>query len=85
MIGITMGLARELVEFGITVNAVAPGLVETDMLRATTILDNPIHQEVPLGWLGQPEHIAHCVLFLLENEYMTGQVINISGGRLIAI
>jgi NAD(P)-dependent dehydrogenase (short-subunit alcohol dehydrogenase family) len=72
-------------EFGITVNAVAPGLIETDMLRATTILDNPIQQEVPLGWLGQPEHIAHCVLFLLENEYMTGQVINISGGRLIAI
>jgi 3-oxoacyl-[acyl-carrier protein] reductase len=85
MIGITMGLARELAEVGITVNAVAPGLVETDMLRATTILDNPIQQEVPLGWLGQPEHIAHCVLFLLENDYMTGQVINISGGRLIAI
>jgi 3-oxoacyl-[acyl-carrier protein] reductase len=85
IIGITMCLARELAEFGITVNAVAPGLVETDMLRATSILNNPIQQEVPIGWLGQPEHIAHCVLFLLQNDYITGQVINVSGGRLIGM
>lgn len=85
MIGITMCLARELAEFGITVNAVAPGLVETDMLRATTILNNPIKQEVPIGLLGQPEHIAHCVLFLLQNNYITGQVVNVSGGRLIGM
>lgn len=85
MIGITMCLARELAQFGITVNAVAPGLVETDMLRATTILDNPVQQEVPLGWVGQPLHIAHAVVFLLENDYMTGHILNISGGRLIGI
>jgi len=85
IIGITMCLARELAEFGITVNAVAPGLVDTDMLRATTILSNPIKQEVPIGWLGQPAHIAHCVLFLLQNDYITGQVVNVSGGRLIGI
>ena len=44
-----------------------------------------IPKEVPIGWVGKPEHIADGVIFLLRNDYITGQVINISGGRLIGI
>ena len=80
-----MSLARELVDLGITVNSVAPGLVETDMIDLTNEQKSNITREIPVGWLGQPEHIAHCVLFLLENDYITGQVVNVSGGRLIGI
>jgi 3-oxoacyl-[acyl-carrier protein] reductase len=85
IIGITMSLARELVDFGITVNAVAPGLVDTEMPQLTEEQKRNIKQEVPIGWIGQPEHIAHSVLFLLTNDYVTGHTVNISGGRLISI
>jgi 3-oxoacyl-[acyl-carrier protein] reductase len=85
VIGITMSLAKELVEFGITVNAVAPGMVDTEMLGLTEEQRKNIKQEVPIGWIGRPEHIAHCVLFLVQNDYITGQVVNVSGGRLIGI
>jgi len=85
VIGITMCLARELADFGITVNAVAPGLVSTDMLELTEEQRKNIKKEVPIGWIGKPEHIAESVVFLLKNDYITGQVINVSGGRLIGI
>jgi len=60
-------------------------MVDTDMLGLTEEQKKNIKQEIPIGWLGQPEHIAHCVLLLLQNDYITGQVINVSGGRLISI
>jgi len=85
VIGMTMCLARELIDFGITVNAVAPGLIDTDMVNLTEKQKRNIKDEIPIGWIGKPEHIAQCVLFLLKNEYITGQVINVSGGRLISI
>lgn len=85
IIGITMCLARELIDFGITVNAVAPGLIDTDMARLTEAQKRNIKKEVPIGWIGKPEHVAQSVIFLLENDYTTGQIVNVSGGRLIGI
>lgn len=85
IIGITMCLARELIDSGITVNAVAPGLVDTDMVGLSKEQRINIKKEVPIGWLGKPEHIAQGVVFLLKDDYITGQIINVSGGRLISI
>jgi len=85
VVGITMCLARELVDFGITVNAVAPGLIDTDMVKLTEEQKKNIKKEIPIGWIGRPEHIAQCVVSLLKNDYITGQVINVSGGRLIGV
>jgi 3-oxoacyl-[acyl-carrier protein] reductase len=76
MEGLTRGYAARLVKEGITVNAVAPSLIETDMMRGRSDLA----QRIPLGRMGQPEEVAHAVLMLLGNEYMTGQTIALSGG-----
>src|SRR3984957_14008207 len=76
MEGLTRGYAARLVKEGITVNAVAPSLIETDMMRDRSDLA----QRIPLGRMGQPEEVAQAVLMLLGNEYMTGQTIALSGG-----
>jgi 3-oxoacyl-[acyl-carrier protein] reductase len=85
MIGLTMSLARELVHHGITVNAVAPGWVDTELLGVSEEQRRDVRAEVPVGWIGTPAHIADGVLFLVRNDYVTGQVINISGGRMIGL
>ncbi len=85
MIGLTMSLARELVQHGITVNAVAPGWVDTELLAVTEEQRRNIRTEVPMGLIGTPAHIADGVLFLMRNDYVTGQVLNISGGRMIGL
>jgi 3-oxoacyl-[acyl-carrier protein] reductase len=76
MEGLTRGYAARLVKEGITVNAVAPSLIETDMMRGRSDLA----QRIPLGRMGQPEEVAQAVLMLLGNDYMTGQTIPLSGG-----
>jgi 3-oxoacyl-[acyl-carrier protein] reductase len=76
MEGLTRGYAARLVKEGITVNAVAPSLIETDMMRDRSDLA----QRIPLGRMGQPEEVAQAVLMLLGNDYMTGQTIALSGG-----
>ena len=76
MEGLTRGYAARLVKEGITVNAVAPSLIETDMMRGRADLA----QRIPLGRMGQPEEVAQAVLMLLGNDYMTGQTIALSGG-----
>src|ERR1700692_3362958 len=76
MEGLTRGYAARLVKEGITVNAVAPSLIETDMMRGRSDLA----VRIPLGRLGQPEEVAQAVLMLLGNDYMTGQTIPLSGG-----
>jgi 3-oxoacyl-[acyl-carrier protein] reductase len=76
MEGLTRGYAARLVKEGITVNAVAPSLIETDMMRGRSDLA----QRIPLGRMGQPDEVAHAVLMLLGNDYMTGQTIALSGG-----
>ena len=81
MIGLTKALARELASRHITVNAIAPGYVETEM---TDVLSDKIKDamlsQIPLKRFGQAREIAQTVDFLINNKYMTGQVIEVNGG-----
>ncbi len=74
--GLTRGYAARLVKEGITVNAVAPSLIETDMMKSTPQLV----ARIPLGRLGTSQEVAQAVMLLIGNEYMTGQTIAMSGG-----
>jgi 3-oxoacyl-[acyl-carrier protein] reductase len=81
VIGFTKSLAQEIASRNITVNAVAPGFIETDM---TKNLD-PKYQElllqkIPLGHMGQPEDIAAAVSFLVSANYITGETLHVNGG-----
>jgi 3-oxoacyl-[acyl-carrier protein] reductase len=76
MEGLTRGYAARLVKEGITVNAVAPSLIETDMMKGQPQLVS----RIPLGRFGQPEEVAKAVMTLIDNAYMTGQTIAMSGG-----
>jgi len=76
MEGLTRGYAARLVKEGITVNAVAPSLIETDMMRGRTDLA----RNIPLGRMGQAGEVAQAVAMVLGNGYMTGQTIALSGG-----
>ena len=86
LIGFTKSLAREVASRGITVNAVAPGLIETDM---TSVLSEEIRKNIlsriPLNALGQPDDIANAVAFLASTEakYITGQVLAVDGGMVM--
>jgi 3-oxoacyl-[acyl-carrier protein] reductase len=77
MEGLTRGYAARLVKEGITVNAVAPSLIQTEMLASRI---DAATAKVPLGRLGLPEEVAQCVLMVLGNAYMTGQTIQVNGG-----
>ena len=83
IIGFTKSAAKELAARGITVNAVAPGFIETDM---TAVLSDNIKEamikDIPLGRAGKPEDIANAVKFLVseQSSYITGQVIRVDGG-----
>jgi 3-oxoacyl-[acyl-carrier protein] reductase len=86
LIGFTKSLAREVASRGITVNAVAPGLIETDM---TSVLSDEIRKnilrKIPLNALGKPDDIASAVAFLAspEAKYITGQVLAVDGGMVM--
>ena len=77
MEGLTRGYAARLVKDGITVNAVAPSLIETDMVRSG-VASSPTR--IPLGRFGTPEECAQAVLMVVGNAYMTGQTVPLSGG-----
>jgi 3-oxoacyl-[acyl-carrier protein] reductase len=77
MEGLTRGYAARLVKQGITVNAVAPSLIETDMVRSG-VASSPAR--IPLGRFGTSEEVAQVVLMLIGNGYMTGQTVALSGG-----
>lgn len=83
MIGLTKAVAREVASRGITVNAVAPGFVETSMTEhlAPSLVHSYLEQ-VPLGRPGKPEEVAAAVVFLASDDaaYITGQVLNVDGG-----
>ena len=76
MEGMTRGYAARLVKDGITVNAVAPSLIQTDMVA--TVASSA--SRIPLGRFGTPEECAQVVMMLIGNEYMTGQTVALSGG-----
>jgi 3-oxoacyl-[acyl-carrier protein] reductase len=75
--GLTRGYAARLVKHGITVNAVAPSLIETDMLKSG-VAASPAR--IPLGRFGTSEEVAQVVTMLISNGYMTGQTVALSGG-----
>ena len=83
LIGMTKALAQEMASRGVTVNAVAPGYIDTDM---TKVLPEEVRAKilasVPLGRMGKPEDIAAAVKFLASEDaaYITGQVIAVNGG-----
>ncbi len=88
IIGYTKAVAKELGAFGVTVNAVAPGLIETAMLRESEARDKIIDMamaEIVLKRVGQPEDLAHVVTFLASDHarHVTGEVIKVDGGQYI--
>lgn len=80
--GLTLSLARELAPKGIRVNAIAPGITETDMMKAVPKeMIQPLIARIPMGRLGQPEDIANAFVFFASDEasYITGQILYVDG------
>ena len=84
-IGFTKALAQESAKSGITVNAICPGYIATDMVKAVPkeVLEKSILPLVPLGRLGEPEEVARCVLFLASDDasFITGSTLTANGGQ----
>ena len=86
VIGFTKSMAKELASRNITVNAVAPGFISTDMTAVLSEqVKNDLSSQIPLGRLGTPEDVAGTVLFLTSNaaNYITGQTFNVDGGMVM--
>ena len=82
--GLTKALAKELGLSNIRVNAIAPGVIDTDMnkeLDEDTI--KQLKEEIPLNKIGKPEDIYRCIKWLIDDEYTTGQIISVNGGMVI--
>jgi acetoacetyl-CoA reductase len=84
-IGFTKALAQESAKSGITVNAICPGYIATDMVKAVPkeVMEKSILPLVPLGRLGEPEEVARCVLFLASDDasFITGSTLTANGGQ----
>jgi acetoacetyl-CoA reductase len=84
-IGFTKALAQENAAKGVTVNAICPGYIGTEMVRAVPqdVLEKKILPLIPVGRLGEPEEIARCVLFLVSDEagFITGSTLSANGGQ----
>jgi acetoacetyl-CoA reductase len=86
-IGFTRALAQENAKKGITVNAICPGYINTEMVQAVPkdVLESAILPLIPVGRLGEAEEVARCVLFLTSEEarFITGSVLSINGGQIM--
>jgi acetoacetyl-CoA reductase len=84
-IGFTKSLAQENARKGITVNAVCPGYIATEMVMAVPkeVLEKSVIPQIPVGRLGQPEEVARCVVFLASDQagFITGSVLSANGGQ----
>ncbi|MEX2703454.1 MAG: 3-oxoacyl-ACP reductase family protein [Candidatus Baldrarchaeota archaeon] len=81
IIGMTFSLAQELLKYNITVNAIAPGPIETEMVQSISEERRKIiSSRVPMGRFGKTEEVAEAVIFLVKCDYVTGEVIDINGG-----
>ena len=81
---LTKSLAKELGPSNIRVNAIAPGMIETSMNKEWSKEElDQIKEQIPLGRIGQPEDVARCVQWLVEDNYTTGQIISPNGGWVI--
>ncbi|MDA1273722.1 MAG: 3-oxoacyl-[acyl-carrier-protein] reductase [Verrucomicrobia bacterium] len=86
LIGFTKSIARELAPRGVTVNAIAPGFIETDMTAAMKAeMRQELLRKIPLNSLGQPDDVANAALFLasVSARYITGQVLTVDGGMVM--
>jgi acetoacetyl-CoA reductase len=87
-IGFTKALAQENAKKGVTVNAICPGYIGTEMVRAVPkdVLEKNILPQIPVGRLGEPEEIARCVVFLAADEagFITGSTMTVNGGQYLA-
>jgi acetoacetyl-CoA reductase len=87
-IGFTKALAQEGARGGITVNAICPGYIATEMVKAVPqdVMEKSILPQIPIGRLGEPEEIARCVVFLASDEagLITGSTLSANGGQLMA-
>ena len=82
--GMTKALAKELGPSNVRVNAIAPGIIDTDMNKNLTQEDiKNIEEEIPLEKIGKGLDIARCVEWIIQDEYTTGQIISINGGWII--
>lgn len=82
--GITKSLALELAPYGIRVNAVLPGIIETDMVKELKKeIINPLIDSIPLGRIGKPEDVSNAFLFLASDmsSYITGELLSVDGGK----
>jgi acetoacetyl-CoA reductase len=86
-IGFTKALAQESAKSGVTVNAICPGYINTEMVQAVpvAVLEKAVLPLIPVGRLGEPEEIARCVVFLASDDapYITGSTLSVNGGQLM--
>jgi 3-oxoacyl-[acyl-carrier protein] reductase len=84
VIGFTKAVAREVAPRGITCNAIAPGFIKTDMTdELSDKVKEQMEGQIPLKCFGSVEDVANAALFLAQNSYITGQVLNVDGGMVM--